>query len=186
MSLQRTTSRALAAATLALSTSAALADVNLLGDTLSFLRAYPNTATQYLASIPDTVVAAGTSDQVSWVINGGTLNVTTFNPEAYEIHLTANVITGYVGSASGFDGYVISGFDHDIQSFTLNHATEFGVSISVLDPRSMAINLSGYGVGTLTIGIALAQPVPEPASMAMMAAGLGLIGVAARRRQKAA
>lgn len=186
MSLQSTTSRALAAATLALSTSAALADVNLLGDTLSFLRAYPNAATQYLAPIPDTVVAAGTSDQVSWVVNSGTLSVTTFNPEAYEIQLTANVTSGYIGSGSRFDGYVISGFDHDIQSFTLNHATGFGVSISLPDARSMAINLNGTSSGTLTIGIALAQPVPEPASMVMLAAGLGLIGVAARRRSAAA
>jgi len=182
MTFHRTTRQALTSAALALSASAALADVNLLGDTLSFMRAWPNVETQYISSIPDTVVAAGTSDQVSWIVSGS--NYLTFDPEAHEIRLFGNRTAAYGAGNSSFDGYVISGFDHDIQSFTLTNSTSYGVTLSLLDPRSLAINLNGTSSGAMTIGIALAQPVPEPASMAMLAAGLGLIGVAVRRRKQ--
>ena len=175
------TRQALVSAALVASAGSALAEVTLIGDTLSFLRAYPDTTTQYLASIPDTVVMTGTSDQVSWIVNGG-INYTTFDPEALQIHLTANVISGYVGG-SNFDGYVISGFDHDITSFTLANPTGFSATLSLLDPRKLAINLSGISSGTMTIGLTLA-PVPEPASTVMMVAGLGLLAMAARRRVK--
>lgn len=174
------TRQALVSAAMVLCASSAMADVTLIGDTLSFMRAYPDTSTQYLSDIPDTVVTAGTSDQVSWIVSG--VNYTTFDPEAGQIQVTL-ISSGY-GDGQAFDGYVISGFDHDITSFALTNGTGFNTTLSLLDTRTLAVNLRGLSSGTMTIGITLAQPVPEPASIAMMAAGLGLLAASARRRAK--
>jgi hypothetical protein len=173
-----TTRQVLISAALLASAGSAMADVTLLGDTLSFRRAYPDTFTQFLSAIPDTVVTAGTSDQVSWIV--GNVNYATFDPEALQIRLT---LGGGYGGDPGFDGYVISGFGHDITSFTLANATGYSTTLSLLDARTLAIDLFGLSSGAITIGLTLA-PVPEPASTAMMAVGLGLLAVAARRRVK--
>lgn len=179
MNFEFSARQSLVTAALVLSASSAMADVTLLGDTLSFLRAYPDTSTKYLSDIPDTVVTAGTSDQVSWIV--GNVNYATFDPEAGQIHLTINGSTYGIGP--GFDGYVVSGFDHDITSYTLTNPTGFNTTVSLLDARTLAIHLAGSSSGTMTIGLTLA-PVPEPATTALMAAGLGLLAVAARRRAR--
>lgn len=43
--------------------------------------------------------------------------------------------------------------------------------------------LAGLQYGTVDIGYTVAAPVPEPGNVAMMLAGLGVLGVLARRRQ---
>jgi hypothetical protein len=181
MTPHRTTTRALAAAALALSTSAALADVTLLGDTLSIMRANPTPQTQFLTSIPDTVVTAGPSDQVSWSPYGSPR--ATFDPEALSIEIQIDLPSGHLGGAD-FDGYVFTGFSHDITSYTLTHTTAFQTWVSLPDARTLTLNLNGLSRGTLTLGLTLAPPVPEPASVAMLAAGLGLVGATVRRRRR--
>lgn len=159
--------------------ASAAAETTLLGDTISFLRAYPNTSTQYLSSIPDTTVSAGTSDQVSWIVSG--ITYATFDPEALSIDISL-AYSGYGGPGAAFDGYVISGFDHDIQSIAATNGTGYSVTSTLLGPRAIAINLVGLSSGTLSIELTLAQQVPEPASVGLMLAGLGLVAVAVRRR----
>jgi len=171
------------AATMVLAAVAASAETTLLGDSLSFLRAYPDTSSQYLSAIPDTIVVAGTSDRVSWIVSG--LTYTTFDPEALRIDVIFPVTADYGTPGPEFDGYVISGFDHDIQSFTVTNGTGFAVTSTLLDPRTIAIDLTGLSSGTYSIGLVMAQPVPEPANVALMAAGLGLLALRARRRAKA-
>ena len=160
--------------------ASASAETTLLGDTISFLRAYPNTSTQYSSSIPDTTVSAGTSDRVSWIVSGQTY--TTFDPEALSIGITT-AYSGYGSPGSAFDGYVISGFDHDIQSIAVTNGTSYTVMTTLLDPRTIAIDLKGLSSGTFSIGLTFAQPIPEPASVGLMLAGLGLVTVAVRRRR---
>jgi len=173
-----------AAAVAALVVSApAFAAPTLIGDTLSFLRAFPTVGVGYGDAIPDTTVAAGTSDQVGW------MGYTTIDPEANSIGFLLGPASTYGTGPGFFDGYVVSGFDHDIASVSvLGNNTGLTIGLSN-DLRSITIGLTGrYAANSaFTIGVTLADPgpqgLPEPASVALVAvalAGLALLSRAAR------
>lgn len=76
---------------------------DLIGETLSFLRAYPNTETGYGQPIADTTVAAGVGDRVTWdyFVNAPTPWLV-IDPEADRIvfSLSAAGITGAAAPSS--------------------------------------------------------------------------------------
>ena len=62
--------------------------------------------------------------------------------------------------------------------FGYNEGQFVGITRDAADIRSISFK----GTGVVLDNLAVAQPVPEPETYAMLLAGLGLIGMAARRR----
>jgi hypothetical protein len=176
-----------AAAVLSVSGSVPARAANMLGDTLSFERLYPDLSTPYGPpfSPSSTVVAAGPSDAVSWTASG----VATIDPEANSLIFDLFGDTSYGGQAPGvFDGYRISGFGRDIQSATvaayggpLAIAVGFGNGPS---GRYLTVNLEGHIGSSNDVFSVDVTLVPEPSVAAMMLAGLAAVGLAARPRRK--
>ena len=52
------------------------------------------------------------------------------------------------------------------------------------DPLTLTQGWSTYGVPDMQFSATFAAPVPESSNVALLLAGLGLVGVAARRRQR--
>lgn len=73
-------------------------------------------------------------------------------------------------------------YEVDISATTSGYGGE--VEINFDDPSSIA--LGNASLLAPTTKLTFAQPVPEPETYAMLAAGLGLIGAAARRRERRA
>lgn len=164
------------------SAAAANAAPSLLGDTISFLRAYPTTTTQFGPSIPETTVAAGVSDAVTW-------SYITIDPEADRIFFKLPDATSFGGSGLTFDGFVIGGLDHDIASVSvLSNTTGFDIEVKHT-LRSIEVNLNNpsptYKSGDWVIGVQLSGPVsnvPEIESASMLSLGLLAMFVMRRRR----
>ncbi len=168
---------AVAALCLCVAGAAQAAAPTLIGDTLNFMRAYPDSFTQFGPSIPSTTVAAGSSDAVSW------LDYVFIDPEADHISFTVPGQTNFMGGGPIFDGFVVSGLDHDLESVAvLSNTTGFGITLTH-DLRSFKVDLSpanGYSSGQWVIGVTLADsppPIPEPATSALAAAGLGALAL---------
>lgn len=179
MKFPHTIGAALLAATTLTGTAQA---TDLIGETLSFLRAYPNTETGYGQPIADTTVAAGVGDRVTWdyFVNAPTPWLV-IDPEADRIvfSLSAAGITG--GSSTLFDGVVVSGFDQVIQSVSLLDNTTGGTVLLSHGPHAIQVNLSGTFQANQSFAIGVSV-VPEPASMALMTMGAGMLVLRLRRR----
>lgn len=148
---------------------------DLLGDTLSFMRAYPDTSTQYGAAIPDTTVVAGTGDEVGWNLTGFAPFYVLINPEPDRIVFTFPVINGY-GDPGRFDGYVITGFDYNITSVSVVDNTT-GISVMLGgDLRQINVDLSGTIPAGQSFAVAVSV-VPEPASVVLLALGIAVLGM---------
>lgn len=178
--------RAVAAAALALAAAASHAAPTLIGDTISILRAYPDTGTQYGNAIPDLTGAAGTSDVVGWSFGSHAVSVQ-FDAEADTLRFDFLTLTSYVTSVTEFDGYVISGIDADVIGVNLaSNSTAYGVGLA-FSQHGFNIALSGTSApGSILVHLDLADStaaVPEPASAALVVLALGVMGAGTRRRQ---
>lgn len=178
--------RTLAALAWAACVPAHAASVDMLGDTLSFVRAYPDIDTRFGQPIPDTTVVAGIADRVNWLAPNGQL-FATIDPEALTIQFDTRESI-YEGTSTIFDGFIVSGFDHDIASvFVQGNTTNYSIDLQQ-GLRSFAMSLSGRSPigGTITIGVTLADPVtnpvPVPATASLVLLGLGLAHIGTRRR----
>ena len=163
--------------------AASQAAPTLVGDTLDFMRAYPDTSTPFGPAIPSTTVTAGDSDVVNW------LSLVYIDPEAASISFEIASLTGFIGSSSTFDGFVVSAFDADIESVSvLSNTSDFSISLTH-GLRSLAVNIGPapmqYSSGTFVVAVKLADApipgVPEPATVALM--GSGLVAMLWRRRR---
>lgn len=150
--------------------------VNLIGETLTFRRAYPNIDTDFRPAVM-TTVTADNSDLVK-------LQQITFeqqyhwwiNPDADSIFIDVNRGSIMLGSNTIFDGIVISGFSTPIinASFTTNDPS-FVYDLT-FDSSRIYLNLTGAFDGSEYIDIQVqTQAVPEPTTIigTFIAFGLG-------------
>lgn len=156
---------------------------DLLGETLTFSRAYPTTDTPYWnPSSTTTTVTAGTADAIVWKWVPGISGTTIIDPESNSI-AWSGYTSQYIGGQSVFDGFVVSGFSRDITS--VNVVDPGGFSIELAPTlRSFAVNLSGFGSG-FTVNVQL-SPVPEPSAVVMIGAGLLALSLGKRFSRRTA
>lgn len=160
----------------------------LIGDTISILRSYPTTTTQYGNAIPDTTVAAGNADVVSWSYTNSWPTIS-FDPEANSLWINFLTNTAMISTATEFDGFVISGIDAEIASLSiLSNTTTYAVAALTNDGHGFTIGLNGVSLaGSVQIGLQLRDPgpaaLPEPGTTGLAFAALGLLGVQSRRRR---
>lgn len=89
---------------------------------------------------------------------------------------------GLVVSAYGDNNQIIETYTLSITTdeFSYNEGQFVGITRDVADIRSISFK----GTGVVLDNLAVAGPVPEPETYAMLLAGLGLIGLTARRRMR--
>lgn len=169
--------RNLVAASLLVGASAFVAPAHafsLLGDTIS--------SSGFLVSPNNAVVGAGVeftgiNGYMKFDFDANTLTVS-----------SQNGLSGW----SGWSSYVFGNFDQTITSFALVSNSGFNADFIsnysftantiTLDMNSGSVNDYQVG-GTAVFAINGVAPIPEPETYAMMLAGLGLLGIAARRRK---
>lgn len=150
---------------------------SMLGDTLTFRRAYPNIGTDFAPPV-STTVTADSSDLVTlqppfWKID----------PSANNILIDVEGISGMLGSSTVFDGIVVTGFSNIISnaSFTTNDpAFVYGLTF---DTVSIELNLTGPFDGSEEIDIAVEFASVPDAGSTVILIGAGLLGLAAVRRR---
>ena len=121
------------------------------------------------------------------VLSKVTVHVTfqdlTANASAGHIHCcTATPGAGSIGVAQGFAGFPAAKSGTYDQSFTLAAASFTNLATNIAAGRAY-VNI--HSPGTFSAGEVrgFLAPVPEPETYALMLAGLGVLGLAARRRR---
>lgn len=162
----------------------------MLGDTLTYSRNYPSPGTPY-GPAPLTgqaTVVTGDSDLMSWSAAGGWgpesgTVYARFNAEANSILVSLPNTGGYIDTGPDFfDGYVITGFSHDILAA---QATYTGLTLSFLSRELRLDFLGDIPVGEFSIALRFddnAATVPEPSAAALALTALLMSGLAVRRR----
>ena len=157
------------------------AHATLLGETLTFQRFYPDTATTFGPTFtqPTVTVVAGDGDDTSWVVNGVTY--LTARSEADTISL--EFFGGNYGAPVEFDGYGITGFSKPPTEVLVTSAGVGGYSVTFTQ-NALYVNLaSGCASCTGTILLDFTSAVPEPSALALFLAGLGPLATLVRRRR---
>jgi hypothetical protein len=152
----------------------------LIGETLTFSRAYPTPTTPFWSpSSTTTTVAEGFSDQIVWQWVPGVSGVTTINPEASAI-AWGGWPGEYIGEGEVFDGFVVSGFSRDIASVEVVSSGGFAIELTP-GARSFGVSLRGVG-SSFALAVQLV-PVPEPHTFVLAFAGLAVAGTVGQRRK---
>jgi hypothetical protein len=97
----------------------------------------------------------------------------------------------YLTNWSGFQTNTFSGFDQAITSFSLISNNGFSADFLTgysFTSNTITLNMNngfvpGGNGSTAVFAINEVAPIPEPETYAMMLAGLGMVGLAARRRK---
>ncbi len=145
---------------------------SMIGDTLTFRRAYPDITTDFAPSV-STIVESGNADIVS-----NQPGFLTINPESNNIIFDFPVSSAFGGTASVFDGFEITGFSNAITNafiFDVTGVTIVGLSFS---DKLINLNLAGrYEANSfINMGIEFApNPVPIPGSVFLFFVGLILL-----------
>jgi hypothetical protein len=160
------------------------------GDTLTVLRAFPSPTEPYLAWNPvsvSTTVTTNASDLISWLVPGFNVLI---DPGANNINFSFLNITNWsFRTLPAFDGFVVSGFSHEISSVTLlDNSIGASVRLRLNDnARQVLIDFDGGSTrGSFNIGLTFADPtaVSSPGTLAL--AGLALAAMTYSRRRAGA
>lgn len=152
---------------------------SLIGDALTFRRAYPTEGIDYAPPI-STVVTADNSDVVFHPDH------VFINPGAAAIRFDLVLSSGFIGNSSigVFDGFVVEGFDSPILDVSYTEFRAGFVHQLTFDADSISLNLLGRFTTGDWFEIAIKQnpaSVPDSGSSATILS-LSLLGIARLRR----
>ena len=162
------------AATLLAAASAATSAADMIGDTLTFTRAYPSVNSEWAGWNPShmiTTVTADATDQLIWATSGDILN--RIDPGAASIQWSFLRLATDVDASSVFDGFTITGFSQDIVSANIvSNNSSAAIQLAVA-PRQLSLGFyASVQAGTsLLLSVSV---VSEPATWVLLLAGLGL------------
>lgn len=154
----------------------------MIGDTLTFRRVFPDVDTDFAPPVSTTVTADNT-------------DIVTLQPPFFDINPSDTSIlidlqgsSSMVGSATVFDGIVITGFSELITNATATSNVSGFVFDLNFDSSSIALNLAGPFDATTFVDISVetsptTNVVPEPNTLAVFSV-FAMFGCA-RRRKKA-
>jgi hypothetical protein len=158
----------------ALAASSGAMASGLTGDAFSYQYYYPDLSSAYSGAANGSYVV-GSGVEVSNIVDGaGTLDVT-----------DGQVIVDFTGTSwfngAGYNGFVITGLP--ISSVTVDSSSTFSGAVISFTGNTLSVNFQGlsFNAGE-TLVLDINSAVPEAGNLAMMFAGLGLLGVVARRR----
>lgn len=160
--------------------SSSTATASLIGENLTFRRAYPNEAVDFAPSV-STIVTADNTD-------GVTLQPPYWNidPGANQIRIDTGGGSAMLGDATTFDGIVIEGFTTPIVGVTYSETLAGFVYQLSFTANSISLNLQGnFRAGeTVIINVQSSSTsgVPDGGSSVALL-GLGLLGAGFIRRR---
>ena len=151
------------------------------GQSVKYQYLFPTITTEN-AGASNGTFAVGAGVEVSNLIGGvGTLDITS---NGFTAHFTG---TGTFGLGS-FNGFRITDINNTIGAFTsfsvVSNTGVGGAPVLTFDADNLYVNWQGLGFFAGGDVVFAVNSVPEPETYAMMLAGLGLLGVAARRRKQ--
>lgn len=136
---------------------------------LTFNEAQNSTFDQYLNVTPS-------------VTNTLVFSVSGLNSQFDALSFSFLAVPGLIKTATLSNGVWKAAFNDNLNGlFTLTGGTTYSVKVS---GHTLASIPGGSGTVTVSALNAVVTAVPEPESYAMLLAGLGLIGVVARRRKQ--
>ena len=176
------------AANASLVTPAFAASGTLVGDTLTFIRAFPDASTPYTGWEPNSVsilVEPDASDTFVWQVSGFQTNI---NPGISTIEFDFPVVSRFDTDASTFDGFTISGITSSLVSASVVSNTTGMVAVVSVVGQELHLSLAGGNLGGitgLTVGVTFASAIPEPGTWSLFLAGIAGVSASSLRRRRA-